>query len=270
MAPTKKHYTLYLDESQTHKCNYKAHYLYDFHFCMAGIIIADDNYPKLEQSVNLLKRNIWTGLLTPENIILHQMLIVDAEKGRLDASKHPEYVQFNRISERRKFYKELKKIFINNAITIVGSSLYEDDLKRYYAITGRNDPDAALVAMQLLLENYCHFLCTNNGMGRIIYEHRELIEDERLRDRYYHMKLMGSMYMNKNTAEKRLLGIDFIRKEENNAGLQIADFVPLSFARDHAGINQGNPNIFSTLKYCRYNGKQKCPLPERFGVKYMP
>ena len=51
------------------------------------------------------------------------------------------------------------------------------------------------------------------------------------------MKLMGSMYMDKNTAEKRLLGIDFIDKDENCAGLQIADFVPLGFARDHAGMN---------------------------------
>ena len=122
--------------------------------------------------------------------------------------------------------------------------------------------------MQLLLENYCHFLCSNNGIGNIVYEYRELIENERLRDRYYHMKLMGSMYMNKQAAEKRLLGIDFLNKSENCAGLQIADFVPLSFAREHAGINQELPNIFSTLKYCRYDGTQG--MKERFGVKYLP
>ena len=48
------------------------------------------------------------------------------------------------------------------------------------------------------------FLCTNNAMGNIVYEHRELIGNEKLRDKYYHMKLMGSMYMTKEAAEKRL------------------------------------------------------------------
>lgn len=89
-----------------------------------------------------------------------------------------------------------------------------------------------------------------------------------LRDKYYHMKLMGSMYMNKDSAEKHLLGIDFVDKKENLAGLQIADFIPNAFARDHANVNQGKPNIFSTLRYCRYDGNQNCK--DRFGIKYMP
>lgn len=196
------------------------------------------------------------------------MLILDAEKGRLGPIKYPEYAKFNKRVERKKIYSELKKVFVDNQMTIVGSSLCEDDLKRYYCVSGRNEQDSALVTMQLLLENFCHFLCANNGIGRIIYESRELLENERLRDRYYHMKLMGSMYMDKNTAEKRLLGIDFIDKDENCAGLQIADFVPLGFARDHAGMNQGNPNIFSTLKFHRYDGNQN--MRDRFGIKYMP
>lgn len=147
-----------------------------------------------------LKRNTWQECSNPENIILHQMLIVDAEKGRLDATKYPEYAKFNKKSEREKFYNELKKVFVDNPMTIVGSSLWEDDLKNYYWVSGRNKQDSSLVTMQLLLENYCHFLCANNGVGRIIYESRELLENERLRDKYYHMKLMGPMYMSKNAA----------------------------------------------------------------------
>ena len=268
MSTAKKQYTLYLDESQTNKYNPTIKKGELYHFCMAGVIIATDDYPDVENCVNQLKRNIWNDISKPEDIILHQMLITDAERGRLDVVKYPEYARFNKRSERKKFYDELKTIFVNNNITIVGSSVNEDNLKNYYDLSNRNKVDVSLVTMQLLLENYCHFLCANNGIGNIIYEHRELIEDERLRDRYYHMKLMGSMYMNKQTAEKRLLGIDFVNKNENCAGLQIADFVPLSFARDHAGIKQEKPNIFSTLKYHRYDGT-KC-MKERFGIKYMP
>ena len=82
------------------------------------------------------------------------------------------------------------------------------------------------------------------------------------------MKLMGSMYMTKEAAERRLLGIDFIDKSNNEAGLQIADFIPNSFARDHAGISQSNPNIFATLRYSLYDGNMG--NRDRFGIKYMP
>ena len=75
--------------------------------------------------------------------------------------------------------------------------------------------------MQLILENYCHFLCSRNAKGRILYESLDVITNESLRDKYYHMKLMGSMYMTKEAAEKRLLGIDFVDKANNEAGLQI-------------------------------------------------
>lgn len=268
MATAKKQYTLYLDESQTHKYNPSLRKGEHYHFCMAGVIVATDDYTDIKNSVDQLKRNIWSDLPNPESIILHQMLINEAERGRLDVATHPEYARFNRRSERKKFYNGLKQIFVDNNIIIVGNSVNEDCLKRYYEISGRNKLDVSLVTMQLLLENYCHFLCSNNGIGNIVYESRELIENERLRDRYYHMKLMGSMYMNKQAAEKRLLGIDFVNKNENCAGLQIADFVPLSFARDHAGINQEIPNIFSTLKYYRYDGVHG--MKERFGVKYLP
>lgn len=264
----KKKYTLFLDESETHIHNKTNHRDEKYHFCMAGAIIAEDDYPVFEESVKQLKRNIWADRSNPEEIILHQMRIIDAEKGRLDNTVYPEYSKFNKKSERVQFYNEIKRVFLNNNIVIVGSSICEDDLKKFYWVTGKNKQDQYLVATQLLLENYCHFLCSQNGMGNIIYEYRELKGNEMLRDKYYHMKLMGSMYMNKDSAEKHLLGIDFVDKKENLAGLQIADFIPNAFARDHANVNQGKPNIFSTLRYCRYDGNQNCK--DRFGIKYMP
>ena len=264
----KKRYTLYLDESETHKFNPAARSSEKFHFCMAGVIVAEDQIPDLENSVRQLKRAIWGSLPNPESIILHQMRILEAEKGRLDTNKYPEYAKFSKRAERKLFYDELKKIFIHNDITIIGSSISEGDLKDFYWIAGKNKQDQYLVAMQLLLENYCHFLCTKDGTGNIIYEFRELIGNEKLRDRYYHMKLMGSMYMTRAAAEARLLGLDFADKNDNIAGLQLADFVPNSFARDHAGIKQDKPNIFGTLKYYLYDGE--IGQPDRFGVKYMP
>lgn len=92
----------------------------------------------------------------PECVVLHQMRLIEAEKGRLDVRKYPEYSKFNRRSERKNFTMNLK-VFVNNKLTIVGSSINEDDLKRYYWVEKKNTQDQYLVAMQLLLENYCHF-----------------------------------------------------------------------------------------------------------------
>lgn len=252
--PRQTHYTLYLDESKSYKYNPKTHKQYNSHFCIAGIIVKDDNYCYLENDINNLKRMTWPDISDPEKVILHQMNISDAEDGRLDVKKHPEYAKFSKNSNRKLFYKELKKIFENGKYTIVGGSIGLSELSKTFSASGKNNTDEYLVCMQMLLENYCHFLCVNNGIGRVIYESRELKADERLRDRFYHIKLMGSMYIHRSTTEKRLLGIDIINKQENCAGLQLADFVPNSFARDHTGISQDKYNIFSTLKYFRYDG----------------
>lgn len=263
----KHHYTLYLDESETHRFDNQAHKAKDFYFCMAGIIIKQDDIPQIEQDLIKLKETIWPDHPHPQQIILHQMRILEASKGRLKQDVYPEYAKFRSAKPRKEFYQELKKLFAKNSLTIVGSSISEDDLKQLYWVNG-NKQDQYLIAMQLLLENYCHFLCTHNGIGNIIYEYRELLGNEKLRDKYYHMKLMGSMYITKAVAESRLLGLDFVDKKENVAGLQLADFIPNSFARDHAGIKQDKPNIFSTLKYHLYDGDKHAP--QRFGVKYMP
>ncbi len=265
----RKQYTLYLDESETSTFSPKTGKPENPHFCMAGIIIDVDKIANLDSSVNNLKRTIWNDLPNPERFILHQMRISEAEKGRLDATKYPEYVRFSRNAQRKLFYAELKKVFAQNPdIAIVGSSIKLDDLKSFYSVGGKNKQDPYLVAIQLLLENYCHFLCAHDARGNIIYEYREQIGNEQLRDRFYHVKLMGSMYASKATAEKRLLGLDFATKSENISGLQVADFVPNGFARDHLGNSQSKYNIFSTLNHHRYDGG--VGQPTRFGVKHMP
>ena len=51
-----KRYTLFLDESETHKHDPMTHSDSDYHFCMAGVIVAEDDYAQLKNSVNQLKR----------------------------------------------------------------------------------------------------------------------------------------------------------------------------------------------------------------------
>lgn len=262
------YYTLYLDESESHIFSKTTTKNENPHFCMAGVIIADDTIAAVEQSVDFLKRAIWPDHPNPHAIVLHQMLINNARKGRLDSAKYPEYVRFSSNSKIKVFYQELQKVFVQNPMTIIGSCISEDNMRKYYGVSGKNKQDQYLIAMHLILENYCHFLCSRNARGRILYEALDVASNESLRDKYYHMKLMGSMYMSQKTASNCLLGLDFANKNDNNPGLQIADFVPNGFARDFLGSPQAKYNIFRTLRYLRYDGGQN--LPERFGVKYMP
>jgi hypothetical protein len=256
-------YTLYLDESTTKDNMGKNPY-----FCMAGIIINNNDFFKMEESLNNFKKDIWADLPNQENIILHQKCIIDASRGRLDKTKFPEYDRFRSKKTRSDFYNKFKNIFTLNNIVIVGGSINLNNLNSFFDIDSINKTDQYLIALQLLLENYCHFLCTNHSKGKIIYESRQLIADEKLRDRFYHIKLMGSMYITKEAMSKYLLGIDFVKKENNNAGLQIADFVPNSFARRHAGFNQIDKSFSNTLRYYRYGTKYNDQ--DRFGVKNMP
>lgn len=147
-------YTLYLDESETHTFNKDTGKETNPHFCMAGIIVADNDIEKLKNSINTLKKTIWNDIPYPEEIVLHQMRINEAEKGRLDISKYPEYSRFKHGKERKKLYQELKKIFDQNDITIVGSCISENNMNQYYGLSGKNKQDQYLIAMQLILENY--------------------------------------------------------------------------------------------------------------------
>lgn len=261
-------YSLFLDESVCHlpiRGSSSPSYSY---FCMAGIIIPDFELPLLQTAIDTLKRRTWGDVTNPEAIILHQMRISEASKGRLDAQKFPEYVRFSNNATRRDFYRGLRQVFATTSIKIVGSCLSLYDLEQFYKISYKNKPDPYLVAMQFLLENYVHFLCLNNGIGSVIYETRNMISDEQLRDKYYQVKLMGSLYMTKQTTAGRLLGLDFACKSKNIAALQLADFVPNAFARSYAGLQPPRYNIFSTLNFHLYDGGVGDKV--RYGIKNMP
>ncbi len=274
MATKQKQYTLYIDESET---NNKGAYP---HFCMAGAIIYDKEYRIVEDKVKDLKRSIWNDVENAEKIILHQKNIIDASKGRLDSSRYPEYERFKSKGVRRKFYTEFAKIFDCRKINIVGGSMNVDYMEKHYNIRKitskeekiefRNETNKYLITLQLMLENYCHFLVVHNARGRIVYESISEIDNERIASKFYQIKLMGSMYITKQAMDKHLLGINFVKKEENNIGLQIADFIPNAFAREHAGFGQldSDKTLINKMKYYRYGGL--CKEQKRYGVKFMP
>ncbi|MHB9143303.1 MAG: DUF3800 domain-containing protein [Paludibacter sp.] len=250
---------LFLDESNTHS------YSTNPVFCMAGIIVSkDDYYNILSPRINQLKSNIWSDLPNPTDIIFHQKDIRDANRGRPVPS---EFGRFRRNVVCRQLYTELNNILNLGVVTVVGSSIVMDTLNSFF----NQDilSDEYLIGMQILLENYCHFLNRNNGIGYVFYESRGEHQDKNIRMRYNLIKAMGSMYINSYAMQRLLRDIEFPNKTGNVLGLQLADFIPNDFARQAAGFSKQKFSIYDISRTFRYNGG--IPSKEnRFGVKVMP
>lgn len=115
------------------------------------------------------------------------------------------------------------------------------------------------------MENYVHFLINNGGKGYIYIEERNAKESKMLEDLYYKIKSGGTSFIDEQAFRDRLIGINFLLKSDDNAGLQLADFVPNSLNRHYSGLAQKELNVFNQIIQQQYDGGHD--MPERFGVK---
>lgn len=255
-------YHLYLDESESH--NNGSNRV----FCLAGIIIKEAAVESdLKPSLNQLKEQIWSDYPTPTDIVLHEKDVRAAQNTRNSISTiKNEFQRFRRGQYSRSLYDGLDDIINTIPCKVIGAVVKMDDLQAHFNenIVTHN----YLIAMQIILENYCKFLSEADGKGYVFYESRDDDPDSKVRMHYNHVKAMGSMYVNPYAMQKRLGEIEFPGKTENNPGLQIADFVPNNFARKALSKRHHRFNIYQTLRRSRYDGGLL--KHDRFGIKIMP
>lgn len=257
-------YYLFLDESESHDSNGDNRV-----FCIAGFIIKENDYNNLESDIMSLKQIIWNDLPQPENIVMHEQDIRYANnrhnRGKLNKI-NSEFHRFKENSITRQLYDELKNVIEKNPITIIGSCVLLDKLNNYFS--KEIVSDKYLIAMQIVLENFIHFLQKNSGVGYIFYESREEPNDKEVRMRFNHIKAIGSMFISPYAIQKHLVEINFPPKNSNMAGLQLADFIPNNFARKHGVNNKHRINIYNSVRKIRYDGGLS--NQNRFGIKVMP
>lgn len=264
-----KKYNLYLDESETHDSGDNRI------FCIAGVIIEEENYNKIiVPELSRIKKLIWSDLPNPEELVLHEkdVRFANNRSNRHDLHKiKPEFHRFQSNENTRQLYTELGKLYHLNSITVIGACVSLKDLDTYF----HRDilSDKYLICMQILLENYCHFLQRHNGYGHVFYESREEHQDKEIRMRFNHIMAIGSMYINPYAVQRHLTGITFPTKFSNIEGLQIADFVPNDLARKalskKINVNKKNRfNISNNIRKARYDGGLS--KYDRFGFKIMP
>lgn len=186
-------------------------------FCFAGFIIKRSDYENI-----LLKKisNLKAKCFGKTDVVLHYTDMKN-NKGDFEVFKTDSAL-------RNKFWTELVKIIDSLNISIIGVYYDVNLMKDSFGSGAVTNYD---IAFRYLLENYTHFLKTNNGIGSICVESRTFKENMFLQRNYFDYFTNGSIFYNNKDTEKHLASIGFTIKGDNCIGLQIADIIPARLMR---------------------------------------
>lgn len=267
-------YTLYLDESHTGNFNKDTKRKDNPLFVIAGIIVKNEYHDTvLSDKINLLKCNIWNRCnndLNYKKNILHELEMSYAITHKISKLKY----EYNKVFKNKHVYNYtydmMSTIIQESDITIIGASIAEDDLRNLNSSQDLND--ILSICMNIIIENYYHFLCSVNGIGTICYESMPENQNAKIKKRYEIIKNTGTMFYPAKSINKRIKGISFKNKTDNIIGLQVADFIPNSIGRHILGKSYKDNkqrNVFYPILECKlYDG---CVGNiDRFGIKKIP
>lgn len=240
-------YFLFLDEL-------KANDIYS-NFCMGGIFVEEVYYrksivPKMNQHKNNILGN--TGKILHENE-LPQLL-----------SKYKENVKNEKT---KNIYNAIRDLIINYDIHTICVGITKNNLSSHYPNSSASYNKYRLynVALQIIMENFAHFLEENNSHGCVFYESRNMQADYELQKQYELIKEHGTLYLSSEIMKKRLYGISFPLKIDNNVGLQIADFVLNPMARKFDNMEQKDNSLHNAIITKAYDGGIAENM--RYGIK---
>lgn len=237
-------YFLFLDELKSNDI-YK-------NFCIGGCFIEESHYRNVVvKKMNTLKNDVFgnTGL------VLHESEL-EQKKGKFNI--------LNKNDKEQLFWEKLKIIFDECDIHTLCAGINHDNLKKYYP-SNKERYSEYYITLQIILENFVHFLVANKGTGCVYFESRDITADYEMQVQYESIKNNGTLFIPSSVMKTRLKAISFPLKLDNNVGLQLADFVPNPVARDFQGIPQREYNIFTNIKSKAYNGN--IDKNDRFGFK---
>lgn len=242
-----KKYYLFLDESRPNGHNIH-------HLCLAGVILEKNDYEsKVIPAVKQLKSDIFGNT----DIILHE--------SEIRAAKN-DYKLMRRKEKRAQFWSGMSNVFQMTDMKSIGSAIHIEDYKKIYHNLNLNDE--YYIVLQIVLENFVHFLRSNNARGQVYIEGTNPTDDLRLRNTYHKIIANGTLYYHENAFQDRLLNINFLIKADNNIGLQLADFVPGALNRKSNNLKMKKPSILPLIEKNMYDGGYA--LENRFGYKVMP
>ncbi|WIV10532.1 DUF3800 domain-containing protein [Proteiniborus sp. MB09-C3] len=241
-------YYLFLDELKPNS-EYK-------HFCLGGCIIEEMTYKnEVIPYVNNLKQNVFGNT----TIILHE--------NKIRQRKNNDGYNYGILKDKAKetqFWEQMRSLFSKSWIKTICVGIDYDKYRQAYKKSSLKNSEY-FIALQIILENFIHFLLINNSKGAVYIESRGIDDDQYLEIQYNIIKNNGTLFVERDEFQKRLKTISFPMKADNNIGIQIADFVPNPVARHFDGTTQRPLTIFDEIRCCSYDGDLS--LIDRFGLK---
>lgn len=262
-------FTLYLDESEipiTDENNNEINKL----FVIAGIIVKNKYHDTiLTDSLNGIKDVIWDkskDIDRRHSYILHEMEVTCAHYGCFGKLKHKYHRIFAKSSKYKLLYQKMSELIKNSDLTTLGACIRQKELHSLYEQTTLNDKKSIL--MQIIIENYYHFLVELDAIGTICYEAMHKNQNDIINKRYQYIKNTGTMFYPAKKINSKIKGLSFIEKNENVPGLQIADFIPNTLGRVECKKDSNSVTNYQSVYYKLYDGNRK--MIEKFGLKIIP
>jgi len=254
-----KTFTLYLDEIQA---NNNLEY-----FCLAGIIIEDEYYQnEIKTAIDQIKMKHFDTI----EVILHEKDIRNPFKMK---ETNPFKRLFkrkmgNKVDKQKEYFEDVVEFFKENEFKVLSASLHQDNAVKAYP----GHRDKYFITLQIILENFTHFLIENNTKGNIMIESRSTQIDTSLDDQLdmHFTKLRsvtGTLFYEPQTISKYIKSISFKEKSMNEVGLQIADMIPNPLNRHLSGVDQSIQGIYEEIERKTYEGNRG--NVKRFGKKVL-
>ena len=209
---------LFLDESGDHNLT-KIDPQYPV-FVLGGVIV-ERNYAEgpLQAALDEFKREV----LGNANIILHTADITRNRNG------------FERMKEaafRRLFLRRLNSLMRSLSYSVVACVIRKD---HYIGRYGATAIDPYLLGFDVLVERFCWEMGQVSSGGVIIAERREATLDRLLEAAWSKQRISGTRYMRASQINSRITGLEIRAKQDNIAGLQLADLVVSPIGRHILG-----------------------------------
>lgn len=206
--------------------------------------MVDVEYAKGEMTerVNAFKRE----LFGTEEVVLHTADMVRNRKG---------FEQMARPEFREQFYRKLNVLLSELKFQIVACAIRKDDhLSRY----GFAAVDPYHLALEVLVERFCYEVGDRQDGGVIVAEKRGPILDRQLRLAWLTLKTRGTRYVQATQVTNRVRGLGLRGKQDNLAGLQVADLVVTPIGRSLLGKS-------SLVDYGVIQSKFRCNHRKEYG-----
>ena len=240
-----KNYQLYLDEILP---NGPLEY-----FCLAGIAIEDTEYVNsLVPDIKRIKNEYFGN----ENIVLHDFDMKAKVSG---------FRRLNNAAHRKGFWGEIQGQFQKHDFTVFSVCIHEKDLKALYP----NMRDKYFISLQVIIENYVHFLHSKGATGNMFIESRTPKQDSQLQNHFHTLKATGTLFYENNALQDYLGTISFPSKGDNIIGLQIADLIPNPLNRELSSMKQKEDGLIDIIRSKAYQTSH-VTHSNRFGIKIIP